>query len=140
MERPVIRAGFAPAEDPRLSTAHCYGSPDTKTPALDRMAREGARFTDGYAAAPLCSPTRLSLFTGRYQQRIGNAYEDYLGGGAPGLDATKHATLAMLMKRAGYHTAIYGKWNVSGGRNEARADLYSARPGLARIVGVCVWP
>ena len=124
------------ADDLGYGDLGCYGSPDTKTPVLDRMAREGARFTDGYAAAPLCSPTRVSLLTGQYQQRIGNAYEDYLGGGAPGLDATKHATLAMLMKRAGYHTAIYGKWNVSGGRNEARADLLPGAHGFDHWVGV----
>jgi len=133
------------ADDLGYGDLGCYGSPDTKTPVLDRMARDGARFTDGYAAAPLCSPTRVSLLTGQYQQRIGNAYEDYLGGGAPGLDATKHATLAMLMKRAGYHTAIYGKWNVSGGRNEARADLGTGTeqfPGLILALerpGSSIW-
>src|SRR4051794_37908414 len=56
----------------------CYGSTFYETPALDRLAGEGARFTDAYAAAPVCTPTRASLLTGRYPARVG--VTQYIGG------------------------------------------------------------
>src|SRR5688500_2155673 len=103
------------ADDLGYGDLTCYGCPDTRTPNLDRMAAEGAKFTSGYASAPVCSPTRVALLTGQYQQRQGNAFEAYLGGGSPGLDATKQKTLATLLKEARYQTTLLGKWNVSGG-------------------------
>src|SRR5256885_9111892 len=56
----------------------CYGSPFYETPGLDRLAAEGARFTDAYAAAPVCSPTRASLLTGQYPARV--RVTQYIGG------------------------------------------------------------
>ncbi|MER5703306.1 sulfatase-like hydrolase/transferase [Micromonospora sp. NPDC002296] len=89
-----------------------YGSPDIRTPHLDRLARDGVRFTNGYSAAAVCSPTRFALYTGRYPGRlrgglsepIARAHE--LEGLPPG-----HPTLASLFKGAGYTTAMYGKWH-----------------------------
>lgn len=109
------------ADDLGYGDLACYGCPDIRTPNLDRMAAEGARFTGAYAAAPVCSPTRVALLTGQYPQRQGNAFEAYLGGGSPGLDGVKQKTLATLLKGAGYETTLLGKWNVSGsegGRDE----------------------
>ena len=50
----------------------CYGATEVKTPRIDAMAKEGTRFTDYYAAAPICSPSRAGLLTGCYPRRIGN--------------------------------------------------------------------
>lgn len=101
------------ADDLGYGDVQCYGSKDIETPVLDSLAAEGARFTDGYAAFPVCSPSRAALMTGRYPQRLGPAFEDYFGGGSPGLDPAKHPTIASMLQSAGYTTGCFGKWNVS---------------------------
>jgi arylsulfatase A len=106
------------ADDLGYGDLTCYGSRDTKTPNIDRLAREGARFTDAYASFPVCSPTRAALLTGRYPQRFGQTYEYYFGGGSQGLDPVKHPVVASYLKAAGYATVCFGKWNVSGGQHE----------------------
>jgi hypothetical protein len=58
------------ADDLGYGDLGVYGATDTKTPNLDRLARQGTRFTDFYANAPVCTPTRAGLMTGRYQQRV----------------------------------------------------------------------
>jgi arylsulfatase A-like enzyme len=90
-----------------------YGAPDVKTPHIDRLAREGTRFTDFYAA-PTCTPTRASLISGRYYQRSG--LEHPLGHGASrdaerGL-AADGWSLPQQLKGAGYATALFGKWHL----------------------------
>jgi len=109
------------ADDLGYGELGCYGSPDAKTPNMDRLAAEGVRCTDGYAAFPVCSPSRAAILTGRYPQRYGPTYEDYYGGGSPELDPEKHPTIGQMMKDAGYRTACYGKWNVSN-LNRRRAN------------------
>ncbi|MFD0688760.1 sulfatase family protein [Actinomadura fibrosa] len=90
----------------------CYGAPEIRTPNLDRLAREGVRFTDAYSAAAVCSPTRFGLYTGRYPGRLRGGLEEpiaspnELHGIPPG-----HPTLASLLKGAGYATAMFGKWH-----------------------------
>ena len=88
-----------------------YGAPDIRTPNVDRLARDGVRFTDFYAA-PSCTPTRAALITGRYYQRTG--LENPLGA-APaagrGLVANGRS-LPQLMKNDGYATALIGKWHL----------------------------
>ena len=91
-----------------------YGATDVKTPNLDRLAREGARFTDFYANAPSCTPTRAGLMTGRYQQRV--ALEYPLGMQRPGdydrgLPVTGRS-LPQLLRNTGYATALVGKWHL----------------------------
>ena len=91
-----------------------YGGRDIRTPNLDALAREGVRFTDFYANAPSCTPTRAGLITGRYQQRFKLEYP--LGMQRPGdwdrgLPATGHS-LPQLLKNAGYATALVGKWHL----------------------------
>jgi len=100
------------ADDLGYGELGCYGGP-VKTPVMDRLAEDGVRCTNGYAAFPVCSPSRAALMTGRYPARIGPTYEDYYGGGAPGLDPAKHVSIGSLMKEAGYRTACFGKWNVT---------------------------
>jgi arylsulfatase A-like enzyme len=94
----------------------CYGHPTIRTPHLDRMAREGLRFTDFYAAAPVCTPSRAALLTGRYAVRSGMCqmpgtrgvlFPDSKGGLPAG-----EITLAEVLKAAGYATAHIGKWHL----------------------------
>ena len=113
------------ADDLGYGDLGCYGCTDTKTPVLDRLAREGVRFTDYYANGPECTPTRTALFTGRYQQRAGGL-ECAIGTGNVGRydDAVRLAERHELglpraqnalvggLKRAGYHLAGFGKWHL----------------------------
>ena len=104
----------------------CYGSTFHETPYIDRLAREGMRFTDAYAACPVCSPTRASIMTGMWPQRTG--ITDYIGAPlkpegwnrntkllpAPYSDrlSLDSPTLAKAMKQAGYATFFAGKWHL----------------------------
>jgi arylsulfatase A-like enzyme len=90
-----------------------YGVKDAKTPNLDRLAREGVRFTDFYANAANCSPTRTALITGRYQQRVGIEMPlgTYEGDRNRGLMPTE-TSLPRLLKSAGYATGLFGKWHL----------------------------
>src|SRR5262249_45863354 len=63
----------------------CYGCTDIQTPNIDRLARQGVRFTDFYANGPVCTPTRAALMTGRYQQRVGLEWAISPGQKEPGL-------------------------------------------------------
>ncbi len=93
-----------------------YGARDVRTPHLDRLAREGVRFTDFYANATTCTPTRAGLITGRYQQRYGVEQPLSADGPTPvagdrGLDASPYS-LPRLLKSRGYATALLGKWHL----------------------------
>lgn len=104
----------------------CYGSTFYETPNIDRLAREGALFTDAYAACPVCSPTRAAIMSGQWPQRTG--ITDYIGAPrtpeewkrntlllpAPYSDrlALDSPTLAKTMKAAGYATFFAGKWHL----------------------------
>ncbi|NUP19366.1 MAG: sulfatase-like hydrolase/transferase, partial [Streptomyces sp.] len=87
-----------------------YGAPHISTPNLDRLARQGVRFTDAYSGSATCSPTRFSLYTGRYPGRTPGGLAEPIADRAQGLDPN-HPTLASLLKRAGYSTALIGKWH-----------------------------
>ncbi|MBY0229816.1 MAG: sulfatase-like hydrolase/transferase [Gemmataceae bacterium] len=98
----------------------CYGSKYHKTPRLDRMAAQGLRFTDAYAACPVCSPSRAALLTGKSPPRTG--ITDWLPGrpdrpdqplARPALvNQLKHETLAARLKAKGYATGHVGKWHL----------------------------
>ena len=90
-----------------------YGGKDARTPNLDRLAREGVRFTDAYANGANCSPTRAGLISGQYQQRFGiewplGAMPDDSIRGLP----ASGATLPALLKKNGYATGLIGKWHL----------------------------
>jgi len=92
----------------------CYGSSVNKTPALDRMAAEGIRFTDFYMASPVCSPSRGAMMTGCYPPRIGfglfEGAKVLFPGHAVGMSSDE-ITVASILKDQGYATKIVGKWH-----------------------------
>ena len=92
----------------------CYGSKANKTPAIDRMASEGLRFTDFYMASPVCSPSRAAMMTGCYPPRIEfGLFEGKVvlfPGQGVGLNPSE-ITIARLLKDAGYATMHIGKWH-----------------------------
>ena len=108
------------ADDMGYGDAGCYGG-EIPTPNLDRMAKEGMRFTDFHSSGNVCSPTRAGLMTGRYQQRAGipgviNA-DPKVGAHHHGLHPEKEITFSKLLKQAGYATAICGKWHLGYTKN-----------------------
>lgn len=133
---PCLRATAAPARRPPnvvliladdlgYGDLACYGSRDTRTPNIDSIGARGVRFSQFYVNAPECTPTRSALLTGRYQQRFGGL-ECAIGIGNVGrydeaiwlqkrdelgLPATE-PTMASLFKKAGYDTALIGKWHL----------------------------
>ena len=90
-----------------------YGAPDIRTPNIDRLAKEGVRFTDFYSNGVVCTPTRAALMTGRYQHRVGLEQVLTLAPASVnnGLAVTGR-TLPRLLKDNGYATALFGKWHL----------------------------
>ncbi len=114
---------FIMADDLGWMDLACQGNPLVETPNLDRLAKQGMRFTDAYAAAPVCSPTRCAVLTGQAPARIG--LTTHLPGRffpkdgrpqpaelVPQLNG-EHVTIAERMKEAGYASAFLGKWHVA---------------------------
>lgn len=117
---------FIVADDLGWADLHCYGANAHKTPYLDQMAKEGVRFTNAYAAAPVCSPTRASILTGKYPATLN--LTDFIPGrqNRMGLESDKKLktpefeqqlkldefTIAEALKRQGYATVSIGKWHL----------------------------
>jgi len=105
---------FIMADDLGYADVSCYGQRDYTTPNVDRLAIEGLRFTQGYANSAVCSATRTALATGRYQYRLPVGLEEPINASSPrniGLPPS-HPTLPSLLKKAGYSTALVGKWHL----------------------------
>lgn len=118
----------------------CYGSTFHETPNLDRLAGEGARFTDAYAASPVCSPTRASLLTGKYPSTVG--VTQYIGGHGVGRLAdvpyfgflpTQERSLARALRDGGYRTWHVGKWHLGPRR------CWPDQHGFDVNIGGCDW-
>ena len=101
------------ADDLGYGDLSCYGAKGLPTPHLDAMAAEGVRFTDCYATAATCTPSRYSLLTGTYPWR--NPRAKILAGDAPMIIAPQELTLPAALKRAGYATSVVGKWHIGLG-------------------------
>ena len=132
---------FILADDLGYTDLSCYGSTWIQTPNLDQLAKEGRRFTNFYAPAGVCTPTRASLMTGSYPKRVDLHVEVLYPNTRRGLHPNE-LTLAELLKGAGYTTGCIGKWhlgllpevkpNAQGfdfyyglpGPNHGRSDLY----------------
>lgn len=101
------------ADDLGYGDVSCYGATELQTPNIDRLASEGLRFTSGYCSASTCTPTRYSFLTGNYafrHERTGIAPPN-----APAIIEPGTETIASLLKRAGYATAVIGKWHLGLG-------------------------
>lgn len=124
---------FILADDLGWNQLGCYGSKFYETPNIDRLAREGMRFTDAYSACPVCSPTRASIMTGRYPAHL--HITDYIPGDTfPYEKLTQpewqkylppeEVTIAEVFKGAGYITASFGKWHLSTAKKPPESELY----------------
>lgn len=112
----------------------CYGSTRNKTPGLDAMADEGARFDSFYMASPLCSPSRAALLTGCYPTRIGfGSFEGLpvLFPGQPVGLPPSEISIASLLRRAGYRTQMIGKWHCGD-----QPDFLPTNHGFDHYFGV----
>ena len=103
---------FFLADDLGVADLSCYGAPEIKTPAIDSIATDGARFTQAYANSAVCTASRVALITGRYQYRLAVGLEEPLGSSSSVGLPPEQPTLPSLLKKVGYATALVGKWHL----------------------------
>ncbi len=112
----------------------CFGSPTIQSPNLDKMAEEGIKLTSFYVAAPLCTPSRAALMTGSYPTRVNMAegvdFPVLLDGDSKGLNPNE-ITIAEVLKSAGYHTAMFGKWHLGD-----QPEFLPTRQGFDEFFGL----
>ncbi len=104
------------ADDLGYGDVSCYGATSLSTPNIDRLAAEGQRFTSGYCSASTCTPTRYSFLTGTYAFRKSGT--GIAPPSSPALISPGTPTIASVLKSAGYHTAVIGKWHLGLGDPE----------------------
>jgi arylsulfatase A-like enzyme len=122
---------FILTDDMGYSDPSCYGGTLAPTPNIDRLAKEGVRFTHFYDSAPICSPSRCAFITGMYPARWN--FTTYLDTRAKNRDCEQAdflppsaPALARTLKGAGYVTGHFGKWHMGGGRDVTNAPPFSA--------------
>ncbi len=128
------------ADDLGYTDLACYGSKYYETPNIDRLAKDGMRFTNGYSCGPNCQPTRAALLSGQYGPRTGV----YTVGGIERFDwrtrplrpvdnvailPSKTVTIAQSLQKAGYATAQFGKWHLGD-----KGDAHPARRGFDEAI------
>lgn len=114
------------ADDLGYGDVGAYGATELETPNMDRLAKGGMQFTNGYASSATCSPSRYALLTGTYPWR--NERAKILPGTAPLLIDTAEMTIPKMLKKQGYHTGIVGKWHLGLGRGNVNWNEHIA-PG-----------
>lgn len=121
---------FILADDMGTAQLGCYGSDYYQTPNIDKLASEGIRFTNAYAAAAICSPTRASIMSGKYPARL--QLTDYIPGTVKEKEilsvpdwqqflALSEITFAEVLSENGYETALFGKWHLSKDKRPPRS-------------------
>ena len=121
------------ADDLGYADISAYGIDRIHTPNIDRIGLQGVRFTDGYATAPVCGPSRAGLVTGRDPERFGFEYNNGPAQRdlAQGLGlAVGELTIGQLLQRSGYHTGLIGKWHLG-----SREEYYPMKRGFDEFVG-----
>ncbi len=124
---------FILGDDVGYGDLGCYGARQVKTPNLDRIAREGMRFTDAHSTSAVCSPSRYSLLTGQYAWR-NPAGDHILSGVEPLSIAPGTPTVPSLLRASGYRTGLVGKWHLGLGTQGEPVDYNKeVRPGPADV-------
>lgn len=133
-EIPVSRPNivFVLADDLGWPELGCYGNTFNETPHLDELAGQGMRFTQAYAAAPVCSPFRAALMTGQWPARVG--ITDYLRPDDPKHLSTDHVTIAEMLKASGYATGMMGKWHLTGYANHGAEEVPPTAHGFDEAI------
>jgi len=123
---------FILADDLGWAELGCYGNKFNETPNLDKLASQGMRFTEAYAAAPVCSPYRAALMTGQYPARLG--ITDYLRPNDAKHLSTDYVTIAEMLRQAGYTTGIIGKWHLTGYANHGAKEISPDLHGFDEVI------
>ncbi len=127
---------FLMVDDLGWTDIGCFGSDYYETPNIDRLAAEGMKFTNGYAACTVCSPTRASLMTGKYTPKHG--VTDFIHSSTMML-RHEEVTIAEALKEAGYRTAHVGKWHLAPRGVKNHRDYYPTHHGFEINIGGGHW-